>query len=114
MQTCIILTARSSSDNTSLLDQTPHLLEGCRGSLRRKQLQCGHGIYHVDIWEGRLVDLHLFPHVHQTPLLDGILNLLAQGFAVDCLMGVDHIVALAVLAPIELIGRGDFVPGREL
>ena len=29
-------------------------------------------------------------------------------------MGVDRIVPLAVLAPFELVGRGNLVPGREL
>ena len=29
-------------------------------------------------------------------------------------MGVDRVVPLAVLAPFELVGRGNLVPGREL
>ena len=29
-------------------------------------------------------------------------------------MGVDRVMPLAVLAPFELVGRGNLMPGREL
>ena len=66
------------------------------------------------MWEGRLVDLHLAPHVDQAALFDGALYLLVQSLAVDCLVGVNGVVPLALFAPLEFVGRRDPMSDRQL
>ena len=109
-----MLTARSPGDESSLFNCAPHPLEGRGGLLGWRPLWRRRDIHHVDLWEWRLVDLHLVLRVYQTPLLDDALYLLVQSLAVDCLVGVDCVVPLVVLAPLELIGLRDLMSGRKL